>query len=376
MSGWEQSRKFVRPSAFTLVEMLVVIAIIGTLAALLLPALSSARERGRRTSCLSNLDQIGKSLAIYCNSSENYLPSYAGYGLPSCDMGNVNWSLVNYPGHQGVSRHMVVAYSREFDSTDPADELSPGQRNFMPVGLGIMIERDVIRDPRVLDCPSMRSVVSTWYGAAEYRYDPGVWQLLGGELGKQFVDADGRSLHPAVTTDPNRVTAVLSSYSYRNTPFYCRTQPANAGSYPGVAPDWSAESHFAKTGSWVAEWDILVPDSNKVVVRAQFMTPPFKTRKLLRDRAIVADTFDYADPSSSALFGQDQGLVRRHHRGGYNIGFGDGHGTWYEDGSDHIRNWQTWHDSAHLDSDNLTISSRSSNYVWNVFDRTAGLDGP
>jgi prepilin-type N-terminal cleavage/methylation domain-containing protein len=80
---------------FTLIELLTVIAIIGILAAILIPVVSSVRESARSATCVSNLRQIGHALALYTDDNDGWFPFPIGgsgaeqwsrqlrhYGLP------------------------------------------------------------------------------------------------------------------------------------------------------------------------------------------------------------------------------------------------------------------------------------------------------
>jgi type II secretory pathway pseudopilin PulG len=111
-----------------LVELLVVIAIIAILAALLLPALASAREKGRRTVCLSNARQIGLGIQMYAQDHEGRIP----FGPKAPPFTNPN----NFYPSTGAPTSLLSLQSGA------------------PVGLGLMLQHQLAAQPKVLFCPS------------------------------------------------------------------------------------------------------------------------------------------------------------------------------------------------------------------------------
>lgn len=118
-----------KKSAFTLVELLVVISIIALLMGILLPYLGQAREQSRRAACMANLHSIGQSIYIYANDNEDKL-------IPGdCSIAWDVWGL----------------------RTEPSEEQ---ERTNQQVNLGYLISSGILSMPNDNDhiffCPSSR----------------------------------------------------------------------------------------------------------------------------------------------------------------------------------------------------------------------------
>ena len=129
-------------SAFTLIELLIVIAIIALLISILLPALSRSREIGRRTVCGSGMRQTGMAMLNYAQDFDSWLPAKGRAGTAVKDLAGMqhagSTSMRYGPGFIGLVRDIIERKHTQESGGPDGNAAGP---QYLP-------------DPRILLCPS------------------------------------------------------------------------------------------------------------------------------------------------------------------------------------------------------------------------------
>jgi len=134
----EPASKRAKTGGFTLIELLVVIAIIAILAAMLLPALSSAKLRAGRMSCINNLKQMGISFAMYTGEFGGNLPTIT-YNTQSYPQNG--WYLFADPANPTIP--IVGTAGQAVPDTDPG------------LNHGLFYRLKYITSPKSFYCPAI-----------------------------------------------------------------------------------------------------------------------------------------------------------------------------------------------------------------------------
>ena len=380
-------RKWKR-GAFTLIELLVVVAIIAILAAMLLPALSAAREKARRSNCLNNLKQMASALESYAGDYAGYLPSSpawrasdfdwcddkcgtaADIGFHATSKGYTGRTLspfkfqdafyVGRPGDSAVRADgMYTAFYRCIGFADKAAQSSsvwtPGELHLAPNGLGMLLTSGYVSASNSFFCPSSDNMTSpeTSGGVPQGAYLPAHLAQTGGFDAGSFLYGDYQQ------TRRGAMNTVYSHYFYRDV----------------VLGTGSSMWH-----TYQDDTDILKLAGTKPAVNARAGQPFFRTKRELGGRALVADAFGKGTTLDGLgrLMGasglvqngspigdsrQIAGMGMRGHRTAYNVLYGDGHANSFGDPQESLI-WHTQGRTTTSVTAELYMMSTNTHYGW------------
>jgi prepilin-type N-terminal cleavage/methylation domain-containing protein/prepilin-type processing-associated H-X9-DG protein len=182
---------------FTLIELMLVMAVIGLLLGLLLPALVGGREQARRKSCLNNLVQIGKACIAYQEPNGDYFPAFMQQAI------NQTGGTLNGVQWQG---QMVIP---------PAGQSIQGaDGSFQPMPSLACLYPTYLPEVKVFACPSTADTPQIAFQYYNISPNVSVLHTCFGFAGAYFVNTVDRSVDPAAYTGNEVATTNKCSYLY------------------------------------------------------------------------------------------------------------------------------------------------------------------